>query len=230
LYIACADIDEQTFQDWHVRYLKASTDIQEQQARNMGLPNQIEALAEEMEHSFELLGSTAIEDTLQDGVPDTVKRILQAGIKLWVLTGDKQETAINIGYSCNLLTSSAQLTIIDEQDCKNSAALIKAKLLQAIHSLSSADQDPCHNALVIDGPSLLVLCDHGMQALLLRVADECQAVITCRVSPAQKAQIVKMVKDAKPGIQTLAIGDGANGMFSTLLLVARRRSADLVAV
>ena len=63
-------------------------------------------VAEEIEQEFELVGSTAIEDKLQDGVPETIKMIRQAGIKLWVLTGDKIETAINIGYACHLLDDS----------------------------------------------------------------------------------------------------------------------------
>lgn len=51
-----------------------------------------------------LLGATAIEDKLQDGVPQTIANLRKTGIKIWVLTGDKQETAINIGYSCQLLS------------------------------------------------------------------------------------------------------------------------------
>lgn len=57
-------------------------------------------ISEELEHDFELVGSTAIEDRLQEKVPETIAFIKKAGIKLWVLTGDKIETAINIGYSC----------------------------------------------------------------------------------------------------------------------------------
>ena len=58
---------------------------------------------EQIEMNMELLGSTAIEDKLQDGVPDTIRFMREAGIKVWVLTGDKVETAINIGYSSGLL-------------------------------------------------------------------------------------------------------------------------------
>lgn len=59
-----------------------------------------------MEKDFEIVGSTAIEDKLQDGVPETIRMIRNAGIKLWVLTGDKIETAVNIGYSCGLIDDS----------------------------------------------------------------------------------------------------------------------------
>jgi P-type E1-E2 ATPase len=60
-------------------------------------------VAEKLETGFNLVGSTAIEDKLQDGVGDTIQAFKDAGIKVWVLTGDKVETAINIGFSCKLL-------------------------------------------------------------------------------------------------------------------------------
>lgn len=61
-----------------------------------------------------LLGATAIEDKLQDEVPESIAKLSQANIKIWVLTGDKQETAINIGFSCKLLTSHLSLLICEE--------------------------------------------------------------------------------------------------------------------
>jgi P-type E1-E2 ATPase len=67
---------------------------------------EMEKVAELIEKDFTLVGSTAIEDKLQDGVPETIKLVKKAGIKLWVLTGDKIETAVNIGYSCGLLEDS----------------------------------------------------------------------------------------------------------------------------
>ena len=53
--------------------------------------------------SFLIPGATGIEDRLQEGVPDTIAALREAGIQLWVLTGDKQETAVNIAYACRLL-------------------------------------------------------------------------------------------------------------------------------
>ena len=58
----------------------------------------MEAVADSIERELTLLGGTAIEDRLQDGVPDAISILADAGIKLWVLTGDKVETAINIGF------------------------------------------------------------------------------------------------------------------------------------
>lgn len=79
---------------------------------------QISRVSEKIEHGFLLIGSTAIEDKLQDNVADTISFIKEAGIKLWVLTGDKIETAINIGFSCNLLNLEMEIFVIDKKNTK----------------------------------------------------------------------------------------------------------------
>lgn len=74
-------------------------------------------LYEEIERDMVLLGATAIEDKLQDGVPETISKLTEANIKIWVLTGDKTETAINIGYSCHLLTEDMkEVFVVDGND------------------------------------------------------------------------------------------------------------------
>ena len=75
---------------------------------------EMNACAEELEVDFDLIGSTAIEDKLQDDVGRTIHDIKRAGIKVWVLTGDKVETAINIGYSCRLLNNDMNIFILKE--------------------------------------------------------------------------------------------------------------------
>lgn len=74
----------------------------------------LDAVENEIEHSLKLIGATAIEDKLQDGVPEAIAKLLQADINVWVLTGDKQETAINIGYSSRLIVQGAQMIILNE--------------------------------------------------------------------------------------------------------------------
>jgi len=66
--------------------------------------------------SLDLVGATAIEDKLQDEVGETISYLKEAGIKVWVLTGDKVETAINIGFSCKLLTPQLKQLILDGKD------------------------------------------------------------------------------------------------------------------
>ena len=91
------DLSEEEFQTWKVAHHEAAIALTDREEK-------LDAIYNEIEKNLHLVGATAIEDKLQDGVPQTIQNILTAGIKLWVLTGDKQETAINIGYSSNILT------------------------------------------------------------------------------------------------------------------------------
>lgn len=97
LCLACRDLDEDFFINWKMRHQQAAVSLE-------GRDEQLDAIYEEIEHDLILVGVTGIEDKLQDNVPQTIANLILAGMKIWVLTGDKQETALNIGYSCQLLT------------------------------------------------------------------------------------------------------------------------------
>ena len=86
-------ISEDEYLSWNIEFAAAANSLESREEK-------LDKCAEMLEKDFELIGSTAIEDKLQDGVPETIAKIRETGIKLWVLTGDKIETAINIGYSC----------------------------------------------------------------------------------------------------------------------------------
>ena len=75
-------------------------------------------MAEKIEKGFLLIGCTAIEDKLQDEVAETISFIRDADVKLWVLTGDKIETAMNIGFSCKLLDDDMEIFILDAVNTK----------------------------------------------------------------------------------------------------------------
>jgi len=292
-------------------------------------------VAAEIETGMSIIGASAIEDKLQDEVPETLESLQQAGIKVWVLTGDKLETAVNIGYSCRLLNPSMRVMIMstetkaqaaeellrlenvldianDEQKMNRLRASMKkvkrrvllgkkgqtkdhaemdplleqvrqkidaetaaerAAALQRVLGggkgesnvaavspppaefatpdpdiergdasqstaleevqpemiLTNKDESPeshlhddklsspldartDHIALVVDGKTLnFIMNDPNLRKSLLHVGRVCKAVLACRVSPAQKAEIVSLVKDGVPGKPvTLAIGDGAN--------------------
>ena len=107
LCCAVSVIPEEVYEEWKVTYHKASTSMQYRERK-------VEDAANLIENNLMLLGATAIEDKLQDGVPETIASLLEAGIYIWVLTGDKQETAINIGYSCKLISNSMDLIILNE--------------------------------------------------------------------------------------------------------------------
>lgn len=90
LCLAKKDLDLETYQRWKDRLHEAATTLDNREEK-------VSAVYEEIEQNLILIGATAIEDKLQDGVPQTIANLAAANIKLWVLTGDKQETAINIG-------------------------------------------------------------------------------------------------------------------------------------
>lgn len=180
------------------------------------LPNRDELianLAEEIECEVTLLGGTGIEDQLQEDVPHTIETLGKAGIKLWMLTGDKVETAISIGFSCNLLNTSMGLLIVQKPE-ELEDRLRDMNLEVTEESLKKAGAD--HSlpqekfALVLDGKVLSALVsnkDYRLQFALL--GKKCKSVLCCRVSPSQKAAVVHIMKSTFD-VTTLAIGDGAN--------------------
>lgn len=102
LCIACRDVSDAEYRQWSAIYDQAAQTIN-------GRGEALDKAAELIEKDMFLLGATAIEDKLQDGVPDAIHTLQMAGIKVWVLTGDRQETAINIGMSCRLISESMNL-------------------------------------------------------------------------------------------------------------------------
>ncbi|KAF8623335.1 hypothetical protein AX15_006411 [Amanita polypyramis BW_CC] len=250
LTLAYKVIGEEEYRSWAEQYNTAMVAVEDREIK-------VEAVADELERDLRLLGATAIEDKLQDGVPETIADLKKAGIKVWVATGDKLETAIAIGHSTNLIGRDANIIVIRnvnesekpiyqqmvraaEEFFPESGILDDQKIAGFAMSTGSGSEIPQEkvkdrlsalqrvesNVLSIVGPSngdrpggfVLVinggalgyaLADDRSRRLLLRLAIECEGVICCRVSPLQKALIVKLVKD-NMGAMTLAIGDGAN--------------------
>jgi len=104
-----------------------------------------------------LMGGTAIEDRLQEGVPETIAELAKSGIKLWVLTGDKTETAINIGFACNLLTTDMELLILKASNRIDTSQLLDdtlKKLDKEAETETEAANGNRKYALVIDGTTL----------------------------------------------------------------------------
>lgn len=216
LGIAYRELSEETYQDWQARHRAAAAALENREEK-------IADSCDEIEQELILLGGTAIEDRLQDGVPESIALLGEAGIKLWVLTGDKVETAINIGYSCNLLYNN--MNVVKFQVPGNSLAEAEAVLDKNLKDfgmdggeeelrLAKKNHQPPQptNALVIDGDALKLVLqgDNGAsQRKFLLLCKQMKSVLCCRVSPAQKAQVVRMVKDGLD-VMTLSIGDGAN--------------------
>jgi phospholipid-transporting ATPase len=199
LCISMREISEEEYRIWSGIYEKASTTLTNRQ-------EELDKAAEMIEKELFLLGATAIEDKLQDGVPETIHTLQQAGIKIWVLTGDRQETAINIGLSCKLIQEEMSLIIVNEESHWETKDFLEKKI-QAMKGRVNPDAEPL--ALIIDGRTLEFALEKDLEKTFLELATLCKAVVCCRVSPLQKALVVKLVKRHLKAI-LLAIGDGAN--------------------
>eukprot|EP00750_Incisomonas_marina_P018486 INCI2974.2.p1 GENE.INCI2974.2~~INCI2974.2.p1 ORF type:complete len:2129 (-),score=317.69 INCI2974.2:401-6787(-) len=277
-------VSEDEFVAWKQRHQAASNTVGDRDAA-------LAAVAEDMEQGMTIMGATAIEDELQDNVAQTIEKVHDAGIKLWILTGDKLETAVNIGFSCRVLLPQmrlVQLVLKDKDNVKacNSLARSLRDLVLALRDIARGggmddENDPIYKnfssttnainldslmlesipegsqvnepvgdwdggvspvattdyeqqspealgcahtrdvtkkdlqnglALVVEGSALeFIFADESLRKCLLVASTVCQVVIACRVSPLQKAELVRLVKTGvKPHPVTLAIGDGAN--------------------
>ncbi|PKU87430.1 phospholipid-transporting ATPase 1 [Dendrobium catenatum] len=212
LVIGVREMSNVEFEEWHSSYEKANTAL-------FGRGSLLKAVAMNIENNISILGASGIEDKLQQGVPEAIESLRKAGIKVWLLTGDKQETAISIGFSSNLLTGEMTQIIINshsKESCKKSLAdalaitkLVAGNSPAAENSIAGADAVKSPLALIIDGTSLVYILETELEEELFEVATSCSVVLCCRVAPLQKAGIVVLIK-SRTDDMTLAIGDGAN--------------------
>jgi phospholipid-translocating ATPase len=213
LCIAEKDLTEEEFLKWNVQHEAAASSLTNRDEK-------LDEVADLIERDLTLIGGTAIEDRLQDGVPAAIQLLSDAGIKLWVLTGDKVETAINIGFSCNLLNNDMDLLVLkaDDDTVESMGAELDRKLqlfgmTGSDAELKAAQTDhappPPTHAIIIDGENLRLALDENLRQRFLLLCKQCRSVLCCRVSPSQKAAVVEMVKKGLDCL-TLSIGDGAN--------------------
>ncbi|OEU23504.1 putative phospholipid-translocating P-type ATPase, partial [Fragilariopsis cylindrus CCMP1102] len=215
--------------EWMSSYTSAAASIKDRDTK-------LKLCASEIEKELHIVGATAIEDKLQKNVPKTIATLAKAGIKLWVLTGDKRETAIEIGYSTQVLTPQMHLTEVSDRGLEFKRTPLerifavdrdvrKGRLVKHLkkekpalassspitpHAIVPSGDGP--RALIIEGNALKHLQgDSELEELIFNIASQATSVIACRVTPAQKAQLVKLVRHhVVPEPVTLAIGDGAN--------------------
>ncbi|XP_056281813.1 probable phospholipid-transporting ATPase VD isoform X3 [Pseudoliparis swirei] len=164
-------------------------------------------------------GTTGIVDRLQEEVPDTIEALQRAGIKVWILTGDKKETAINIAYACKLLCPNDQLLTANCGSKGACAALLEELRLEvqrggdretaAGNPAESSSGSPEGFILVLDGRTLDWALQEEQRSDFLELSQRCKAVICCRSTPLQKSKVVQLIRD-QLGVMTLAVGDGAN--------------------
>ncbi|CAF1235259.1 unnamed protein product [Rotaria sordida] len=257
LGLAYKELSESDYNRWTQKLHAANTSMEKRDEK-------VKDVYEEIEKNLKLIGATGIEDKLQDGVPQCIERLAYAGIKIWVLTGDKLETAHNIGLSCRLLTNDMELYIIEEENedaVRKKLQEIRNGMINKIeqlfnvyienknkrldwkdwgidvmkfnryrksnyqynsktqrlnsHGITTIDTYQQDNeqfegfGLLITGQALVFALNEKLKMKFLEIGTMCKAVVCCRVTPLQKAQVVDLVMKNERKI-TLAIGDGAN--------------------
>uniref|UniRef100_A0A8C2YER3 Phospholipid-transporting ATPase n=1 Tax=Coturnix japonica TaxID=93934 RepID=A0A8C2YER3_COTJA len=218
LCIAKKVMSDEEYAEWLNNHFLAETSID----------NREELLLESairLETKLTLLGATGIEDRLQDGVPDTIQALRKAGIKIWMLTGDKRETAVNIAYACKLLEPDDRIFTLKSQsrdacavmmnnilECMQKNTSDQKKGNQKLGNVSASPSIQAHGfsaGLVIDGRTLEHVLQDNLQNIFLELTEKCRAVVCCQATPLQKSVLVRLVRN-KLKAMTLAVGDGAN--------------------
>ncbi|XP_029084372.1 probable phospholipid-transporting ATPase IIB isoform X5 [Monodon monoceros] len=190
LVVAKRALTDEQYQDFENRYNQAKLSIHDRTLK-------VAAVVESLEREMELLCLTGVEDQLQTDVRPTLEMLRNAGLKIWMLTGDKLETATCIAKSSHLV-SRTQDTHVFRPVTSRGEAHLELNAFRRKHDC----------ALVISGDSLEV-CLKYYEHEFVELACQCPAVVCCRCGPTQKAHIVKLLQQ-HTGRRTCAIGDGGN--------------------
>ncbi|MBA0675531.1 hypothetical protein Goari_017070 [Gossypium aridum] len=191
LAVAYRELDDDEYKRWEQEYVKAETSV------SADRDYLLDEKANRIERDLILLGATAIEDKLQKGVPECIDKLAQAGINIWVLTGDKKGTAINIGYACSLLRHGMKEILVilenpriaaverDTEDFAEDYEIVEKQIDEGISQVTGGSSTQF--GLIIDGKSLIFALDKNLIIRFMELAMKCATVICCRTSPKQKA-------------------------------------------
>ena len=224
LYIAMKVFKEEEWEDF-------SSELEQAEMDTLHKKEKLEEIHQRIESGLTLLGSTIVEDKLQENVPEVIKELRQADIKIWMLTGDKLSTAYNIGLSCNLINKEIKTFFVEGVEKKvdqNFNVINKEEQEEVILKFvkeykhfqggvengfmqDNSNSNKLKFGILVDEKALLTITNNvEIAKIFLEVAKEAVAVICCRVSPLQKSQVVKLMKNYDKSKITLAIGDGGN--------------------
>lgn len=199
-------------QNW--QELKAKLD--EARGKIDGREAAVAAAFKAVEDKLVLIGCTGIEDKLQDGVPETLRALTDAGIQVWILTGDKEETAVNISYSAGHFAPGLPIIRLTKQsNLRNCLQQIEAQYDGAVETRQA---DPNYKfGLVVDGASLNYALTTIARQKFLKLCQLSENVLCCRLTPIQKAEVVRLMKGSSdPRPVCAAIGDGGNDVSMIL--------------
>jgi len=210
-------LSEYEYENFSKELIKAKMDIEKKNEK-------ITQCYDVVESNLTLIGATIVEDKLQDKVPEVIKDLRTSGIKIWMLTGDKLSTAYNVGLSCNLISKDMKVFKIEGKNIKKNENLEDINKEERIQVLvdfikefshfkgySNSMEKKLNFSILVDEKALHTISEsEEIGKMFLNVAKDAITVICCRVSPLQKSQVVKMMKNYDKSKTILAIGDGGN--------------------
>ncbi|KAG6502715.1 hypothetical protein ZIOFF_035001 [Zingiber officinale] len=198
LCLGWRELKDDEYKDWSQAFKEARSTLVNREWK-------LDEVCQRLEHDLEVIGVTAVEDQLQDGVPETIETLRKAGINFWMLTGDKQKTAIQIALLCNFISSEprGQLLFING---KTEDEVLRS-LERVLLTMKITSSEPKDLAFVVDGWALEIILKQ-YRSVFTELAILSRTAICCRVTPSQKAQLVELLKSCD--YRTLAIGDGGN--------------------
>jgi phospholipid-transporting ATPase len=202
LFVAMKLLDEKEYEEWNKKFYEANMNLNDKKKA-------LDKVYDEIESNVNLLGATIVEDRLQDMVPETIRDLRLAGIKIWMLTGDKMDTAYNIGLSCNLISKElTNFKICGEKGDKPSK--LTNEYNEFLKKYSDSISPPAFSILVDATALAMILKSKEAVIDFLNIASRAISVLCCRVTPLQKSDVVRIMKEYNPLATTLAVGDGGN--------------------
>ena len=186
--------------------------------------DELDKLYNIIEKNVKFCGTSAIEDKLQDGVPETINTLIACNIHIWLLTGDKVDTSLEIAKSSNLINDNMFLIFLTYEEgsieeklrrLKNEFNIPSNKELKNINlnevtKKIHRKQGGKDMSIIIDGMALdEIFSSDSLSLLFFNLSVVAKSVLCCRMNPSQKSKIVKLVKNYGKWV-TLAIGDGVN--------------------
>jgi phospholipid-translocating P-type ATPase (flippase) len=198
LVVAYKMLPKDEYAEWAQKYVTAQGILDDTR------DGKVAHIAAMMETDLEYVGITAVEDRLQQDVAATIESLKCAGIRVWVLTGDKTETAVDISRSCRLFTDATTVAYATGAESGDDA-------LQLLQKAQGALSEASNGGLVLDGKTIThALQDETCRQLIYELGLASQACVCCRLSPKQKRELVELVRYKSPKTVTLSVGDGAN--------------------
>ncbi|XP_063793479.1 phospholipid-transporting ATPase IG isoform X2 [Pseudophryne corroboree] len=228
LCVACKELSQEEYEKVNKHLTEAKMALQDRDEK-------LARVFDDIEDDMHLLGATAVEDRLQEQAAETIEALHAAGMKVWVLTGDKMETAKSTCYACRLFQNNTELLELttknleefERREDRLQELLLEyhRKLVQDAPKIKGSSKGSWSEhqdyGLIIDGSTLSLILNSNCSSshykiIFLAICQKCTAVLCCRMAPLQKAQIVKMVKNTKGNPITLSVGDGANDVSMIL--------------